>query len=276
MTRLLAALLLVLAATPAHAQYQPDPNFERVLVPVFYFGGGVNGAQWWTDVNLLNAGPTFDLAFPLIQGNPACPALCGCDAREDVEQLRAETICPIYEGLDGLLLYVPRDVDRDDVHIAARGRDRSRSEDRFGTEVPVIWERDLLAGPMMLLDVPIDPRYRVALRLFDAYQYNTRFTVRFFDMNELRNGRRTLLHETTIGATWDPSRNPANYPIRPSFAFVGDLVAAYPALRNTTTVAIEISGATLLVTPPPPSHRFWALASITNNTTQELTVVSPR
>ncbi len=276
MSRLLAALLLLLSTVPVRAQSQPDPDFERVLVPVFYFGGGANGSQWWTDVSILNAGPTFRLANELIQGDPGCPALCGCDAQDEVEQNDVETICPTFEGVEGVILHVPRGIDRDQVHMAARGRDQSRSADRYGAEIPVVWERDLLAGPMVLLDIPTDDRYRVALRLFDAFQYDTRFTLRFFDMAELRRGRHIPLFETSVTAQWDPASDLPVYRGRPAFAFIGDLAAAFPVLRNAQSVAIEITGSDPLITPVPPSNRYWALASITNNTTQEFAVVSPR
>lgn len=276
MNRLLVSLLLVLAVLPANAQFQPDPNYERVLIPVFYFGGGAGGSQWWTDVNIFNAGPRCELANAFVQGNPSCPALCGCDAEDEVGQNQAEMLCPTFEGPPGLILHVPRSVDRDEVYIAARGRDISRSAERYGAEFPVVWERDLLAGPMMLLDVPVDARYRVSLRLYDVFQYETQFTVRFFDMAELRRGRRTVLFETTLKASWDESRDLPVHRGRPAFASVGDLAAAFPALRNAQSVAIEITGSDLLISPPPPSNRYWAMASITSNTTQEFTVVSPR
>lgn len=278
MKRLAIAVALLLATLSSHAQSHPHPDYERVLVPVFFFGGGAHGAQWWTDLNLLSVGDEFELAHPLLQGDPTCDAFCGCDEKKLVRPFNAELVCPKFEYHSGLILHVPRSVDRDEVAIQARGRDRSRDAERYGSEIPVVWERDLLGNPMLLLDIPTDKRYRTTLRLYDAYQYTTEFTIRVFDMKSLRGtGLLFPLLVTRIQAQYDPSKDiQSALRLRPAFAVIGDLVAAYPQLAQAESIAIEITGSDLLISPPQPSKRFYAIASISNNTTQELTIVSPR
>lgn len=274
MKRLLVLLALLLPVQ-AHAQYSPDVDYERVLVPVFYFGGGGFGSAWWTDFDLLSTEQAFTLGRPLLQGLQDCPALCGCDAKGEVEAGKVETVCPIFEGTQGVILYVPRNVDRASIFTYARVRDVSRQAERAGTQIPVVWEDDLYSSTMMLLDIPRDSRYRTTLRLYDAFQNETEFSLRFLDMAELRRGVRDVLLETSIVVRHDEGENPGRFPGRPAFAIIGDLVAAYPQLARADHYAIEIIGSHPITSPPYYERRFYALASITNKTTQEVTVVSP-
>lgn len=276
MKRLLLAISL-LAAAAVQAQSHPDPAYERVLIPVFFFGGGIHGSEWWTELDMFNTGDPFELPHAMVQDNPACPTLCGCDGQTTVRSMQAETICPIFEDTTGLILHVPRTVDRDHVTLQVRGLDRSRSADRYGSEIPVVWERDLLDNPIMLLNIPTDSRYRSTLRLYDAYQYNTTFTLRFFDMAAMRRGDAEPILTTQVQVHHDlKTDGAAGYKVRPAFAAIGNLAATYPQLAGVQAVAIEITGSDFVISPPQPRKRFYALASITNNTTQEITIVSPR
>lgn len=273
MKRLVLALLFTVSTTAA-AQYYPHPEFQRVLVPVYFFGGGAGGAAWWTNFDLVNTGPSFRLGRALLQGQPACPELCGCDEESLVEQWNAQGICPIFEGASGLILHVPRNVDRDEVFMNARVLDTSRVAERAGTEIPVVWEDDLLESRLMLLDVRIGGGYRATLRLFDAFQWDTEYGVIFYDMAALRQGERKVIFETRVQTRHDG--DPGELSVRPSFAIIGNLQAQYPQLAGVESVAIEILPSEPIVSPPAYSRRHYALASITNDTTQEVTIVSPR
>ncbi|HEX2060681.1 MAG TPA: hypothetical protein VHK90_08065 [Thermoanaerobaculia bacterium] len=272
MKRLLILLLLLLPLT-AEAQYFPDAEYERVLVPVFFFGGG-SGAAWWSNFDLVNIGPSFELATAVLQGTPACPDFCGCDAKKVVEQNKAENICQAFEDNSGIILYVPRSVNRDEVFTYARVYDRSRAAERAGSQIPVVWERDLLEGTMMLLDVKIAGGYRATIRLFDALQWDTTYTLRFYDMAKLRTGNNEIIFQTQVHS-FDENA-PGRFPARPSFGVIGNVLAQYPQLAGYDSVAIEILPHEPLISPPAPTKRHYALASITNNTTQEVTIVSPR
>lgn len=273
MRRVLLALLLVAVVIPSSAEHRRDGEFERVLVPVFFSGPGAYGAQWATTIALMNTGPTFDLGMPVVGESEEL--LCNSEKR--VPERNVETVCRENEHAAGLIMYVPRRIERDDVHVGARVLDTARTSDRYGTAIPVIWERDLLDSPMVLLDIPTDTRYRTSLRLYDVFQWNTPFTVRFFDSRAARRGNTAPLFETTVTANWDPDpENSQRFPMRPAFAFIGDLVAAYPQLGAVESVTIEIIGSHMPISPPQPDRRFYALASITNNKTQEITIVAPR
>ncbi|HEX8253949.1 MAG TPA: hypothetical protein VF846_12445 [Thermoanaerobaculia bacterium] len=279
MRRVLLTILLVALITPARAEHRRDADFERVLVPVFFSGPGAFGAQWATTIALMNTGPAIDLAVPVVgERETICPAVeCLCNSEKRLPERNVETVCRENEHPSGMILYVPRRTERDDVHVGARVLDTSRTNDRYGTAIPVVWERDLLDSPMVLLDIPTDRRYRTSLRLYDVFQWNTPFSVRFFDSAAARRGNATPLLETTVTAAWDPDpENSQRFPMRPAFAFIGDIVAAYPQLAAVESVTIEIIGSHMPISPPQPDRRFYALASITNNRTQEITIVAPR
>jgi hypothetical protein len=279
MQRALIALLLAAAATPALAEHRKDQNFERVLVPVFFAGPGAQGARWATNVEVLNTGEPLQLAHPVVGDNlPAGEDDVVCDGERDVETRDGQVVCFGNQHAAGIILYVPRDTESRELHISARVLDLSRTSDRYGTAIPVIREGDLLSGTMVLLDIPTgDRRYRSGIRLFDAFQWNTVFTLRFYDMDKVRKGTATTpLLQTQVTAVWDFDSDSAVRPMRPSFAQIGDLVAAFPVLASVDSVAIEITGADTVGLPDQPEDRLYALGSITNNTTQEVTIVAPR
>lgn len=276
MKRLLSVGLLSFMALTAQAQFRPDADYQRVLVPVFYFGGGAFGAAWWTDFDLLSTGGGFELGVPMLQDNPACPALCGCDVTKVVDLWQAHNICPQFENPAGLLLYVPRTVDRSTVYMGSRVYDRSRQADRFGTEIPLVWESDFLDGPVMLLNLPGDARFRVTLRLYDVYQYPTPFVLRFHDMAKLRSGENEPLFSTIVQVRYEGPIVGGRFPLTPATGIIGDLRAAYPQLAGVGSFAVEVVGTDHDSSPPPPRHRWYTFASITNNTTHEVTVVSPQ
>jgi hypothetical protein len=274
MKRLPAVLLLLVIMTPAQAQFTPDPDYERVLVPVFFFGGGQGGAKWFTSFDMVAPGNGFRLATPVLRDEQSC-AFCPCEVKAEVEEMKAETICGQFEHPFGLLLWVPRSVDKDTVHTSLRVSDRSREGERAGAQIPVVWERDLYADAFVLLDVKTEPRYRSAIRLYDAFQYPSDFVLRFYDMEELRKGTREMLFETIVRAERDTTAT-GRFPLRPAFLMIGDIVARWPQLASSESVAIEVVGTSLPISPPQYDRRFYALASITNNVTNEVTIVSPR
>jgi hypothetical protein len=273
MKRLLVAVLL-LSSVSLNAQ-SPDPDYQRVLVPVFNFGGGAGGSAWFSSFDMVSTTGAFDLARPVLKDTAACDFFCPCETKARVEPEKSETLCPQFEHPYGLLLWVPRNVNRRDVHTYLRVHDTSRDAERAGTQIPVIWEEDLFGSTMMLLDVKTEPRFRSTLRLYDAYQFPTEFSLRFYDMAEFRKGNLELLAEARVSVDVAESSNP-RFSLRPAELTIGSIVARWPELAKAESVAIEVIGSHAIVSPPQYEYRFYAFASITNNTTHEVTIVSPR
>lgn len=277
MKHIAGALMILLCAVAADAQsFFPDPDYERVLIPVYFSGPGAHDANWTTDVRVMSSGDRVEFANSPFVVDFDCPILCPIATTNELSPWQPMHIGTWFDPA-GLLLWVPRGADRDTIHIEARIRDESRQSESAGTRVPVIWERDLSERPMVLLNVPVDARYRTSLRLFDLFQWDTDFVVRVYDMGALDGPGSTPLVDTIITAR-DPVIHvqPERFPDRPSYVTIGDLVAAYPQLSSVRSVAIEVTGTSLTMTPPPPNARFYALASVTNNATQEVTIIAPK
>lgn len=155
-----------------------------------------------------------------------------------------------------MALLVPRP-EADLLSFGLRVRDVSRQAEGFGSEIPVVRERNLITDrPIELLDVPLDPRYRVKVRIYalDPILVDNRvtITVRDPETRAVRSEQRLIL-----------TRDCQACPNLPSYAEL-DLP---PGTRNER-VLISIDG--------PAGAPSWAFATVTNNDTQQVTIVSPQ
>jgi hypothetical protein len=274
-TRLLP--LLAFLALPALGQIVPNTAaYEPMLIPVFANGPGANGSQWTSSLTMLS-GKTADVTLPraYFSGDPRCPAVCGCGATPTLRQDEPAEVCPSLADASGLIVFIPRPADAEDdqaLNAHLRVRDTSRSDQNAGTEVPVVRERDLRdSDPFWLLGVDSDAHFRVVLRFYDVTAFDgLPVTVNVFDAHGLE------LLSTTVTLS-NPIRTvlPDFFPLRPSFAMIGDLTGQFPQLRDKGPLNIRLQFAESLADPPYPHKKNWAMASITNNTTQLFTTVTP-
>jgi hypothetical protein len=221
--------------------------FERVLFPVLFRSSGANGSEWRSEAVISN--PT---EYPLLTANRLVP---------QAELLEAKTRSAFSgeQYPNGVALLVPRR-DADDFAFQLRIRDVSRESDSFGTEVPVVREAEMFREEeITLLDVPLDPRYRTKLRIYffpdaAAEEWPTYVNVRI----DPTDGREPFylfrqLTRACSGAAcaWTP--------------LYGEL--DLPARGNGARGDVYIEGA--------DGGLEWAFASVTNNKTQEVTLVTP-
>jgi len=225
--------------------------FEQILVPVFFDANGANGSKWRSVLTIANPRPWF---LPLHSGYLS--KLLPCDG-SDVSCNRVLTPKQFkqYSGnsRQGMVLEVSRPEARD-LAMSLRIRDVSRQSEGYGTEVPVVREEEFIHGDdIRLLDVPLGPGYRVKVRIYMidpvlAPALNGRVTVRRGD--ERLDLPFTL---TRQASAWDP----------PYYAEV-DL--PQPVEGGRGIVEIQM-----------PIEAFgWAFATVTNNETQQVTIVSPQ
>ena len=225
--------------------------FERVLLPLFI--PPVNGAfgshfvtelrvanPWTSEVEVIGLLPRCSVSacvFP----DPAetlYPIVPG-DSREDFEFL----------GRPGWFLYVPNSSRMPAMNL--RVFDSSRGSLNFGTEIPVVQEREFTVNPFQLLGVPLDPRFRNTLRIYATG--TTSVSVRIGDR---------VWHVPVVGG--------AN-PLEPAYAQFSE----FPVGGGTVDVTIVPQ----TVVPPMPGlvpERVWAFISVTNNETQLITTISPQ
>jgi hypothetical protein len=232
----------IITSKAALIYYDPaaaDPAvFEPILFPVSFQGPGALGSQWLTESFISANGSQAFFRDPL--------PCTGCS-----QALSLGTKQLVNDGLPwGHVLYALRGT-TDSLSLASRIRDTSRQSQTAGTEVPVVRERDF-RSQLRFMNLPVDPRYRVMLRLWslsDAGQ----FTVAV-DSTPAESQGLTV------------SRIPGT-----SMSFGSMDVTSLLTTANSNPTNLTVAGvANPLVSPP-----IWGMLSITNNETQQVTIVSP-
>lgn len=221
--------------------------FEKVLIPIAFSGPGAFGSQWVTEVSVRNDEP-----FDIIPWRPFFTS---------VNFLPGAALTAQASGRpQGTIVYLPR-IGDENVHFNVLVRDTTRENDDWGTQIPVLREDELKPGPKELLNVPIDPRYRLTLRLYSLSPAPTFAKVTMYTMT-IAGG---LLHERIVPLNSAEPCQP-NVPCtsdHPAFAMVGDLPTNFGGL---STVGIQIDGI---------GQPVWGFLTVTNNETQRVTVISP-
>lgn len=231
--------------------------FERMLVPIVFASdiAGANGSRWRTELsgfnssipNFLFADPEQTCAFP----DHRCPWY--------IEERRAfAPRVPTDGHVPGRLLYLGGPGDPSRLSIHARVRDVSREAESHGVEIPAVLENDAF-GPYEVIglpNVPMGPRYRQKLRVYDLEGARGR-SVRVL-VNVAGGGQLLRILTTTS----EPS---GDFPLYPGYAELD--LDAMPELAGATRVDVTIE--------TPYEGRFWAFLSVTNNVTQQITTVTP-
>lgn len=242
-------------------------NYAQYLVP---FTGetipGANGSQWKGELTFFNAStntavllgpfgnpifqspPQMNL-FPVGPGSTAKPTLYGSGSTA------------------GAFVYVPLPL-ADDIRKSLRVRDLSRNANSWGTEIPVI-SRDQIAEVITLIDIPTDPQYRATLRIYHWGEWGglpARVTVYVPDRKEP-----VAQFEMTSHASRPPENT--GMPFYPSYSQMDLLTPAIRAAGPALRVEIDNLGRSSRSSPPLPG--IWAFVSVTNNDTQQVTVMTP-
>lgn len=263
---MLAALIALLPLVPAsagsgdghHASLTVD-DVERLFVPVCTGGApGRFDSLWGCEMWVRNSAEV-PVVFSL--GRPESP-LSG-----NLIQIAANTTMLEF-GTGGLVsgaIYVVEKAHADKVHVSVRIGDRNRRPLSQGTSVPVIRERAWLRDPVELLDVPTDPAVRATLRVYDldAMKGSVRVTI-----HPLRENETLAEFVLDLKGETDRNLNPVWYML-PDLGEIADLVSAFPQVAMHERLRVRIE-------PLTPGMRFWAFVAITDNMTQQVTVVTPR
>jgi hypothetical protein len=255
------ALVCVIAALTASSAWpQSTPYEEAILLPITLAKPipGAFGSLWATDLRVHASGG--DIIFR--EFGPACGA---CLPTVRVASGTTQTL-PLVGRIVGqplgTLVFVRRETAKNAV-FNLRIQDLSRQALTWGTELPVVRERDFRTEPLTLINIPTDARFRQALRIYDLNvdvgMPPTYFTVTIHDM---QSG--DVLAERDYRAVPAPE-GPGRIP---SWVEVTDLVAAFPQLASAERIRITIA-------PVNTGTVFWAFVSVTNNETQHVTTVTP-
>jgi len=248
MKRFVLVLTVTVAALSATAQ---ESEFARVLIPVHTDElPGANGSLWYSDI-WLHANTD--------QGAWILPQTV-----TDVGPYTHQTVrLSLYRAgagqAPGQLILVTRAA-LDDVQFNLRVRDLSRQGETWGTEVPVVPEHKFLAKPVALLPVPLGSGFRSTVRVYGLEQTGGSVRVRVSSIANDEAGGRGVLYD----AVWHLAPTVSQF--TPPYAEI-PIYVILPASPATARIDVE---------PVTPGFRFWALASVTHNETQHVTVISPQ
>lgn len=224
--------------------------FERILFPTLFNARGANGSEWLAEGAISNPNPYYVENYNSLLTIVCITYPCG-------ERLSPNSYVRLLGGPwpQGVMLLAPR-VEAPSLEFALRVRDVSRQAESFGTEVPVVRESDMIMDkPIRLLDVPLDPNYRVKLRVY-AYDPvpidDPVVVVTNADTNQVKASYRLTLKNSCESC-----------PDTPEYAEL-DLPLGTTLERVTLSITM------------PPGTPSWAFATVTNNTTQQVTVVTPQ
>ncbi len=268
--------LTAVARTFAEGIADPDPadnvavheldvvstlTFEPILIPITRTATpGAFNSQWKTETSMfINSGGALDLQPRNCTSTncfsstvPFNPYLFGV-LREPPPQF------------EGQFVYVPQG-SAEDLRVHTRVYDDSQLDKSFGVEVPAVRPNDFTPANRgtVLLDVPLSPQFRHTLRIYDRDPTPGRRVVIFVRMMGDRTIRADISRIFTIPP--DNSTGPFGLPLRPGYIqFSSDEL---PSLAGIDRIWYTIA-------PTDFTTRLWAFVSITNNTTQEVTIITP-
>jgi hypothetical protein len=231
-----------------------DDHFETILLPILT--PPVKGAfdsEFHTTLLASSARTSYRTVHLYGLRAECLPPPRQCNAPDPLTPLRlpyaeAVPLRVVMSGTPGRFIYVPEgELHR--LSLNLRVQDVTRAALNFGTEMPIVRERDFQTNRIVLLGVPADPRFRNTLRIYSTRATSMRVTVGEhppFDIF-LPAGRDMF---------------------EPAYASFVD----FPPTSGPVDVTIEPTPNMLPVVPPP----FWAFITVTNNETQLITTITPR
>ena len=236
---------------------QNPEDYERVLVPITTRTvHGVGGAIWSTELRIFNsAHETLTMFGPSVD-----PSLV-----VDVLQTETELIAPRTGNVDGAFLHIPKSL-ATAPKFALRVRDTSGGKNILGSEMPVVPVEEF-TNEITFVDLPWERRFRGTLRIYSENEapMQVLVTVYLEDGNTPREQFTVDLHGI-VHALPDP------FPTHPAYAAIQGITPGMHSGRNPSR--ITISNMSSIITPAPA--KIWAMLSITDNETQQVTVLTPQ
>ena len=235
---------------------------EQVLVPISAGAvAGPFGALWSTELWVHNDSDRDVALQPAV-----CFGLLGvfdCGGDRMIVKANSSRMLPAIgysADLIGLFLYPPREL-ADQISYDLRLVDRARLGN--GTSLPVLRESALRRSKLTMLNVPADTvRARKRLRVY-AVNVGV-FFVRVYDLDTSRELAEHLLQVPP---------QPTDQSGPPLLAWtINDDVFADAAAAGATRLRVEVEP----IGSTPGAARFWAFISVTDNVTQQVTVITPQ
>jgi hypothetical protein len=267
-----------------HAQQPTQPPYERVLVPIVFRTpiAGAFASQWKTELVVRN-----ESDVPLVISPTPFAGSITTFAPFKPHSTFVYTFDPLNNPNGGKFLYIGSP-GSGKVTFNFRAQDISRQASTWGTQVPVVSEKEVATGTMQLLNIPINTDFRNTLRVYDfdsATSTPTQVRVQIFDMcgfgpidnSDSAPCSDTPLIDTTLLLPTGGEDSFVN-PDHPGMGMIGDLLSTFPQLAGVAPRPGEPTGiprVRVVIDPVTAGLRFWGFVSVTNNATQHVTLVTP-
>lgn len=256
-------ILLTLASLGQAAQ----PGLEMVLIPLDYgdFIPGAFGSVWEPDLWVSVDGERE--IIPSICFASVCGPVAGSlkPSQPWLNPFRGSD-----SSIPGVVWFLHEE-DARFVHFDLRLRETSQGTVRQGIHIPIVREAELYTRPLELLNVPVDTGKRTSLRIYnpdaagdDAHRDRTPALIRLEILTNVHQVDSVTLVDQTLELPVpdvDPRREPG------VVQFLS-LREHFPALIGSESVRIRIS-------PLEEGLRIWAMASVTDNETQYVSLITP-
>ena len=242
---------------PRAFQYGTN-TYDKILVPVIADRvPGAFGSLWSTELVGRNDNDTSVVVgqyFPELANEQTPPLWRGADAKS--------TFRPVLVSNGAAFLYQEHlEGARKPLAFSLRVRDLSRQADSWGTEVPLVRSEDaFVARTMEMMNIPFEPESRITLRIYD-FDGQSGGSVPVLIRN---NESDAILGSTTVSLAEGALQNA---PPVPGLAALD--------VKPLVTNASGIERIRIQVGDPNLQKRLWALVSITDLETQQVTIVTP-
>jgi hypothetical protein len=120
---------------------------------------------------------------------------------------------------------------------------------------------DAFSQDVLLLNIPNDPRFRTTLRIYGNTYGPAEVRIRIWPLS---SAGAPIVDDTRVLSGY-ATVVPVFFPIDPAYTAVA--IESYAEVQGQGPLRVDVTA------PPVP---VWAFASVTNNATQHVTVVTPR
>jgi hypothetical protein len=266
-------VVVLMLLTPAVAAAD---DFERLLLPLVVADlPGAYGTIWHTDLVVRNEGDvpleifSSECIFRCVTTTcsvPICPGFVATPPHAPLEEDLVQHEIGVI-GNPGSLLHIPRGAGRN-VVVSLRLFERSRMSNEFGVEIPVIREVDLFTNVLWLPDVPMPSGARTHVRVYgvESPSGEARVRVRTY-RGEGDLPAFDAAFDLQAGSSTLATPKPGEYIERKA----SYLLLLLPPELTTNAMPLRVR-----VDPITPGLKFWAMASVTSNDTQHVTLVTPQ
>ncbi len=258
--------LLILITTTAQAQQLPADQ-EQLLVPIAPDRIlGAFGSTWDTSLAIANVSdvPVTVWVYP-----PFCNILCSSipepiPARATMFIGTVSNRCTPAVGQ----IFISDRTSAENLFFTLRSRDTSRDAKAWGSIVPVVRTRDRFSRPFSIVDVPVSSGLRSLLRLYSMNAAGAASVrVRFYAVDP--NAGTPFVGSTFIAEIVPTFVLPPteSAPYCPAYAEIA--LWREPSLQNASRIRVD-------VVPGDSVQQYWGFVSVTNNDTQEVSILTPR